>query len=47
MVGAREVLVDLAGDVALETAQDVELGQALFGAPLDIGLGRYWLSGSP
>ena len=36
-----EVVVDLAGDVALQTAHDVELGQALFGAPLDIGPGRW------
>ena len=34
---AGEVLVDLAGDVALEAAQDVELGQALLGPALDIG----------
>ena len=32
-------MVDLSGDVALETAHDVELGQALLGAPLHIGLG--------
>jgi hypothetical protein len=32
--------VDLAGDVALEAAQDVELGQALVGPPLDISPGR-------
>src|SRR5215204_634402 len=36
---ACEVGVDLAGDVALQTAQDVELGQALSGPPLDIGPG--------
>ena len=34
------MLVDLAGDVALETAQDVQLGQALFGPPINIGPGR-------
>ncbi len=33
-----EVVVDLSGDVALETAHDVELGQALSGAPLHMGL---------
>ena len=32
-----EVVVDLAGDVALEVAEDVELGQALVGAALDRG----------
>ena len=34
------MVVDLAGDVALQTAHDVELGQALFGPALDIGPGR-------
>ena len=34
-----EVVVDLSGDGALETAHDVELGQALVGAPLHIDLG--------
>ena len=41
-----EVVVDLAGDVALQTAHDVELGQALFGPPLDIGPGR-WVAAHP
>jgi hypothetical protein len=36
------VVVDLAGDVALEAAQDVELGQALFGAALAIGPSGGW-----
>ena len=40
---ACEVVVDLAGDVALQTAHDVELGQALFGAPLHIGPG-WWVT---
>ena len=31
--------VDLAGDVALEAADDFLLRQALFGAPLDVGAG--------
>jgi hypothetical protein len=35
--GVGEVVVDLAGDGALQTAHDVELGQSLLGAPLDIG----------
>jgi hypothetical protein len=35
--------VDLAGDVALQTAQDVELGEALVGPPLDIGPG-WWVA---
>ena len=34
------MVVDLAGDVALQTAHDVELGQALVGPPLHIGPGR-------
>ena len=33
------MVVDLAGDVAFQTAQDVELGQALLGPPLHIGPG--------
>src|SRR5215217_3271867 len=37
---------DLSGGVAIEAAQDVELGQALFGAPLDIGPGR-WVAAHP
>ena len=40
------MVVDLAGDVALETAHDVELGQPLFGPPLDIGSGR-WVAAHP
>jgi hypothetical protein len=40
-VRACEVVVDLAGDGALEAAHDVELGQALVGPPLDIGPGRW------
>ena len=39
--GAGGLVVDLAGDVALEAGQDVEFGQALFGAALDIGLGGW------
>ena len=35
------MVVDLAGDVAFQTAQDVELGQALLGPPLDLGPGRW------
>lgn len=34
-----EDAVDLAGDVALEAADDLGLGQALGGAPLDVGAG--------
>ena len=34
-----EVQVDLAGDVAFQAAEDVELGQALVGPALDIGPG--------
>jgi hypothetical protein len=33
------VVVDLAGDVALQTAHDVELGQALLGPPFHIDPG--------
>jgi len=40
------VVVDLAGDVALQAAHDVELGQALSGPPLDIGFGR-WVAVHP
>ena len=43
---AGEVVVDLAGDVALQAAHDVELGQALVGPPLDIGPGR-WVAAHP
>src|SRR5579859_4121307 len=32
--------VDLAGDVTLEHAHDLELGTTFFGAPLDIGARR-------
>jgi hypothetical protein len=38
---AGEVGVDLAGDVALQAAQDVEFGEAVFGPPLDRGPGRW------
>jgi len=38
---ACEVVVDLAGDVALQPAHDVELGQALVGPLLDIDPGRW------
>jgi hypothetical protein len=38
---ACEVVVDLASDVVLEATHDVELEQALFGASLDIGPGRW------
>jgi len=31
--------VDLSGDVALQAADDLRLGQALGGAPLDVGSG--------
>jgi hypothetical protein len=41
-----EVVVDLSGDVALQAGHDVELGQALVGAPLDIGPGR-WVAAHP
>src|SRR6266550_8423655 len=34
-----EQVVDLAGDVALEAADDLELGMALGGAPSDVVLG--------
>ena len=37
---AYEVVVDLTGDVTLQAALDVELGQALVGPPRDIGPGR-------
>ena len=37
--GGAEVGIDLAGDVALEAADDFLLRQALFGAPLDVGAG--------
>ena len=33
--------IDLAGDVAFQAAEDVGLGEALFGPPLDIGSGRW------
>ena len=35
------VVLDLAGDVALQPAHDVELGQALVGPLLDIDPGRW------
>jgi hypothetical protein len=38
--GGAQAVVDLAGDIALETADDLCLGQALCGAPLDVGAGR-------
>ena len=38
---AGEVGVDLAGDVVLQAAQDVELGQALFGAARTLGPGGW------
>jgi len=38
--GGAQAGVDLAGDVALETADDLGLRQALGGAPLDVGAGR-------
>src|SRR5262245_64026888 len=34
-----QVGVDLAGDVTLEAADDLLLGQALFAAPVDVGAG--------
>src|SRR5262245_31776663 len=34
-----QVGVDLAGDVPLEAADDLLLGQAFFGAPVDVGAG--------
>src|SRR6266702_3278378 len=34
-----QVAVDLAGNVTLQAADDLLLGQALFGAPLDVGAG--------
>jgi hypothetical protein len=37
------VVVDLPGDIALQTPHDVELGQALVGPPLDIGPG-WWVA---
>jgi hypothetical protein len=37
--GGAEVVVDLAGDVALEHSDDLFLGLAFFGAPLDVGAG--------
>jgi len=40
--GGAQAGVDLAGDVALETADDLGLRQALGGAPLDVGAGRGW-----
>ena len=39
--GACELVVDLAGDVALQAAHDVQLGEALFGPPLHISPGRW------
>ena len=38
--GGAEVAVDLAGDVTLQAADDLCLGQAFGGAPLDVGAGR-------
>src|SRR5260221_10663267 len=38
--GGAQAGIDLAGDVALEAADDLGLGQALGGAPLDVGAGR-------
>ena len=38
--GRAEVGVDLAGDVTLQAADDLLLGQAFFGAPVDVGAGR-------
>ena len=38
--GSAQAGIDLAGDVALEAADDLFLGQAFGGAPLDVGAGR-------
>ena len=38
--GCAEVVVDLAGDVTLEAADDFLLRQAFFATPLDVGAGR-------
>jgi hypothetical protein len=38
--GGAQAGVDLAGDIALEAADDLCLRQALCGAPLDVGAGR-------
>ena len=35
-----QVVVDLAGDVTLQAADDLLLGQAFFGAPVDVGACR-------
>src|SRR5258708_22218767 len=38
--GGAQAGIDLAGDIALEAADDLGLGQALGGAPLDVRAGR-------
>jgi hypothetical protein len=38
-LAARQLVVDLAGDVALEDADDLGLGAALFEPALHVGLG--------
>src|ERR1700731_1084860 len=37
--GGAQAVVDLAGDVSLETADDLGLGFPFCGAPLDVGAG--------
>jgi hypothetical protein len=39
-LGARQVVVNLAGDVTLEHSHDLELGAAFFGATLHVGPSR-------
>ena len=47
LAGRRaQVRVDLAGDVTLEAADDLFLGQAFFGAPFDVGAGG-WVGAHP
>ena len=40
LAGCAEVAVDLAGDVTLQAADDLLLGQAFPGAPLDVDESR-------
>src|SRR4249920_2561639 len=40
LAGCAEVAVDLAGDVTLQAADDLFLGQAFPGAPLDVDESR-------
>ena len=38
-LAARQVAVDLAGDIALEDADDLSLGKSIFGAALEVVAG--------